>query len=223
MNYMIENDWKPGTKYRVSVDSASVYTIYGLFNAPVSHEFTTREAEEYSTLIFNIKGAPDTASVVVQLLSTSDVPVRSVPAEAGVARIDYVLPGTYYARAFIDNDGDGEWTTGNMLDHRLPEDVYYFPKKINLKKNWDITNDWDLNELPVDMQKPNAIKKNKPKTRESNRNDDEEEDEDEYMYDDMGRPGYDNRNPFDNQRTGRNGNRSGGNAQLRQGAGAVRR
>ena len=220
---MIENDWKPGTKYRVSVDSASVYTIYGLFNAPVSHEFTTREAEEYSTLIFNIKGAPDTASVVVQLLSTSDVPVRSVPAEAGVARIDYVLPGTYYARAFIDNDGDGEWTTGNMLDHRLPEDVYYFPKKINLKKNWDITNDWDLNELPVDMQKPNAIKKNKPKTRESNRNDDEEEDEDEYMYDDMGRPGYDNRNPFDNQRTGRNGNRSGGNTQLRQGAGAVRR
>ena len=49
----------------------------------------------------------------------------------------------------------------------------------------------------------------------NNRDDDEEED-DEYGngYDDMGRPGYDNRNPFDNRSSGRNGR--GGNLQTRQ-------
>lgn len=225
MNYAIDYPWKLGTKYRVTVDSAAVHTIYGLFNKPVKQEFTVRAAEEYSTVIFNLKGLPDSTAIVAQLLNSSDAPVRTVRAVNNVAKFEYVLPGTYYARAWVDNDGDGKWTTGNIQDKRLPEDVYYFPKKINLKKNWDISNDWDLNELAVDMQKPSAIKKNKPKTRDKNANrdrdmDDEEEDEDEYGYDDMGRPGYDNRNPFDNSRNNRGNNR--GNNQLRQGTGIRR-
>ena len=222
MNFRIENDWTPGAKYRVSVDSAAVHTIYGLFNKPLSQEFKVREAEEYSTLIFNITGIPDSASVMVELLNTSDNPVRKARVTGGSVKFEYVLPGTYYARAYVDADGNEEWTTGNMQERMLPEDVYYFPKKINLKKNWDITNDWDLNELPVDMQKPGAIKKNKPKTREAEPRDEEDEDEDD-MYDDMGRPGYDNRNPFDNQRGNRGSNRTNGNNQLRRNEGALRR
>ncbi len=224
MNYSISHDWKMGTKYRLSVDSASVHTVYGLFNKPVKQEFSVRAAEEYSTIIFNLKGVPDSVPVMVQLLSSSDAPVRTVKAVGNVAKFEYILPGTYYARAWIDNDSNGVWTTGNVQEHRLPEDVYYFAKKINLKKNWDVSNDWDLNELAVDMQKPTAIKKNKPKTRDKNQTrdyDDEEEEEDE--YDDMGRPGYDNRNPFDDNRNrGRGTSNRTGNTQMRQ-TGGMRR
>lgn len=211
LNYHIDYDWKLGAKYRLSVDSASVHTVYGLFNKPIKQEFSIRAAEEYSTIIFNLKGVSDTVPVMVQLLNASDAPVRTVKALNGVAKFEYVLPGTYFARAWVDSNDDGLWTTGNMQERRLPEDVFYFPKKINLKKNWDVANDWDLNELAVDMQKPNAIKKNKPKTRDKNQTrdyDDEDEDEDEYGYDDMGRPGYDNRNPYDTSRNRGNNTRS---------------
>lgn len=214
MEYRIEHPWQAGAKYRLTVDSASVHTVYGLFNKPIKQEFSVRAADDYSTLIFNLKGVPDSADVIVEILNSSDAPVRTVKAVNGVARAEYMLAGTYYARAFVDTNGDGKWTTGNLLDRVQPEDVYYFPKKINLKKNWDVSNDWDLNELPVDMQKPKAIKKNKPKTKDKNRrdnnDDDLDEDEEEYDgYNDMGRPGYDNRNPFDGRsqsgRSGRNG------------------
>ncbi|MCM1449856.1 MAG: Ig-like domain-containing protein [Clostridiales bacterium] len=208
LNYTIDYPWEAGEKYRLTVDSASVHSIYGLFNKNISQEISVRPAEDYSTLIFNLKGVPDSASVIVEVLNASDAPLRSVKAINGVARIEYLLSGTYYARAYVDTNGDGKWTTGNMARKLLPEDVYYYPKKINLKKNWDVANDWDLNELPVDMQKPTAIKKNKPKTKERNRDRDEydEEEDDEYGgygYNDMGRPGYDNRNPFDNRSGGR--------------------
>jgi len=214
MNYRIEYPWQAGTKYRLKVDSASVHSIYGIFNKPVNQEISVRPAEEYSTLIFNLKGMPDSARMMVEILNASDVPVRAVEVVDGIARADYMQAGVYYARAYVDVNGDGKWTTGNLNNKIQPEDVYYFPKKINLKKNWDITNDWDLNELPVDMQKPAAIKKNKPKTKEKNQreSDDYDEEEDEYGdgYDgynnDMGRPGYDNRNPFDGRsKSNRNG------------------
>lgn len=211
MEYRIEYPWEAGGKYRLSVDSASVHTVYGLFNKPVVQEISVRPAEEYSTLIFNLKGMPDSARIIVEVLNSSDSPVRAAEAIGGKARIEYLQAGTYYARAYVDANGDGKWTTGDLNAKIQPEDVYYFPKKINLKKNWDITNDWDLNELPVDMQKPLAIKKNKPKTKEKNTRDNEDEDEDEYgdgyngYGNDMGRPGYDNRNPFDNRSGGRQG------------------
>lgn len=225
MSYRIEYPWEAGGKYRLSVDSASVHTVYGLFNKPVVQDISVRPAEDYSTLIFNLKGIPDSARVMVEVLNSSDAPIRSVEAVNGKARIEYLQAGTYFARAYIDANGDGKWTTGNLNAKTQPEDVYYYSKKINLKKNWDVTNDWDLNELPVDMQKPNAIKKNKPKTKEKDRrdeNDDYDEDEDEYGYggygsgygNDMGRPGYDNRNPFDN-RSGRQGRQGTGGMQRR--------
>ncbi len=219
MDYRIDYQWEPGNKYRITVDSASVHTVYGLFNKPIESEISVRKADEYSTLIFNITNLPDSTDVIVEVLNGQDLPVRSVKVVDGVARIEHMLSGSYYVRAFADVNGDGKWTTGDLNARKLPEDVYYFPKKINLKQNWDVANDWDLNELPVDMQKPNAIKKNKPKTkdrRNMNSRDDDEEEDDEYSngYDDMGRPGYDNRNPFDNRSSGRNGR--GGNLQTRQ-------
>ena len=79
-----------------------------------------------------------------------------------------------------------------MADSIQPEDVYYYPKKITLRKNWDIDQEWELTGTPVDLQKPNEIKKNKPKNRDRNAIDDQEYDEDE--YDDEN--GF---NTFDNQ------------------------
>ncbi len=227
MEYRMEYPWEAGGKYRLSVDSATVHTVCGLFNKPVSQDISVRPAEDYSTLIFNLKGIPDSARIMVEVLNSSDVPIRTVEAVGGKARIEFLQAGTYYARAYVDANGDGKWTTGDLKARIQPEDVYYYPRKINLKKNWDVTNDWDLNELAVDMQKPYAIKKNKPKTKEKNpRDTDEYDDEEEDGYgdgygsygngygNDMGRPGYDNRNPFDN-RSGRQGRQGAGGMQRR--------
>ncbi len=98
---------------------------------------------------------------------------------------NFVTPGTYYARAFVDANHNGRWDTGNLADSIQPEDVFYFPKKLNLRKNWDIDQEWALFETAVDMQKPEDIKKNKPKTRDRNNNNRDRDDE-EYYEDDEG-------------------------------------
>lgn len=202
LDYRADYNWQPGQKYRIRVDSLAVTGIYGLWNKPITHEFTTRNLEEYSSLTLNIIGL-DSIPAVAELLSTSDAPVTTTPVIDGVARFSYILPGSYYVRMFIDRNADGIYTNGSLNERRQPEDVYYYPKKINLKKNWDISQTWNIDDIPVDQQKPNEIKKNKPKLRkgEQEKRQTDEDEEDEFGNNPFGGNQYNpnNRNnPFGN-------------------------
>ncbi len=172
--------WEPGTTYRLTLDSLAVHDIYGLFNKKIEQKITTRKLEDYATVTFNLKGV--TTPAVVQLLNTQDAPVASVPVENSKATFNYILPGTYYARIFLDSNQNGKWDHG-AVDSLQPEEVFYLPKKLNLKKNWDIAQEWDIYETPLDKQKPDAIKKNKPKNKNKSDYGNEYDEEDEDYYD----------------------------------------
>lgn len=192
MRLLTEMTWKPKTKYRVTIDSLAVTDIYGNHNRPFVQEVSTHAIEDYAALFFNIGDlGPDSA--IVELLS-SDKPVRLEPVRNGVATFEYVTPGAYYARLFIDRNHNGRWDTGSVADTLQPEDVFYFSKKLNLKKNWDVEQQWNIYETPVDLQKPEDIKKNKPprpkweteeerEKRKKGNNDEEEEEFDPFMND----------------------------------------
>lgn len=182
LDYKIEYSWVPGETYCLSFDSAAVIGIYNEWNKGLRHEFTIKKEEEYSALYFNISG--ETENLIVELLSSSDEPIATSKVIDGTAEFRYLKPGTYFARAFIDKNGNGEYDTGNMGDKLQPEEVYYYPKKLNLKKNWDVEQSWNLFELPLDMQKPHEIKKNKPAKKRGERDTEQlDEDEEDGFYD----------------------------------------
>lgn len=183
-NLMIDYQWTPGMKYRLQIDSLAIADPYGVYNRNLSLEFKVRNADDYSNLTFNVVGLDgDSINAYVEIITSADVPVSKAPVVSGRADINFLLPGTYYARLFIDSNHDGEYTSGSLTEHRQPEDVYYFHKKLNLKKNWDRTETWNILEFAPDLQKPDDIKKNKPKPKpgevpERSTYDEEDEDED---------------------------------------------
>lgn len=189
--------WDAGAKYRLTVDTLAMTSLYGPWNRPFTHEFTVKNPEDYANFKMRLPGT-DSLAVIVELLNSSDAPVYRAIKPAGEAEVNirFIAPGTYYARAIIDANANGKWDTGNPVDSLQPEEVYYFAKKLDLKRNWDIEQTWNIDELPVDAQKPYAIKKNKPKLKRDERAPEDEYDEDEEnIYDSEA-------NPFD--RTGRN-------------------
>lgn len=202
--------WEPGAEYTLSIDSGAIRGVYGEVNKKFEMRFTTHKLEDYSTIRFNIEPVlPDSVGqIVVELLNRNDVPVARRPVIDGTVLFDYLSPSTYYARAFIDSDRNGLWTQGSIADTIQPEEVAYYPKKLNLKKNWDIEQNWNLYELPLDMQKPLDIKKNKPATRNSNRHQDRYPDEDDEEAEDEFGVNYFER---DSRRNGRPGDLQRGN------------
>lgn len=175
----IDYSWVPGAKYKIEIDTLAANTPYNIWNRPFAQELTAAKEEDYSSLRFLIPGT-DSLQLVVELLNGSDNPVAQAIKPVGQESVDlrYLRPGDYYARLYVDANLNGKWDTGNIPDKIQPEDVYYFAKKLSLKKNWDIEQTWMLDELAVDAQKPYAIKKNKPKLKrgETAPQDDEEED-----------------------------------------------
>lgn len=207
LQYYYNYKWQEGTKYKLTVDSAAVTNIYGIENEPLSMEFLTKSTEDYSTvqLTLTLPEGIDNP-VVVELLSTSDKPVASQSlGPDNTVKFEYLAPATYYARAFIDVNGNGTWDTGNVMNHVYPEDTYYYDKKINVRKNWDIQQNWQVDLLPVDKQKPREIVKNKPKLKESEPVAPESDEEEDDFYS----PGYNSVTGSGSSRLTGNGNLSG--------------
>lgn len=201
--------WEYETEYRLTVDSLAATGIYGLQTNPLEHKFKTKGEEDYCVLSFTITNFVDTVPAFVELVSSSDAPVKRLPVVNGSVRFENLAPGKYYARIYEDFDGDGRYTTGDYDSLRQPDVVYYYPKILNIKKNWEKSETWNVFDTAVDLMKPEAIKKNKPEAdkrarnrkRDNNGYDDEE---DEDYFDPT-------RNPFDpNDRGARRGTQSGG-------------
>ena len=100
--------------------------------------------------------------LVVQLLKSSDEPIKFVRAKEGKAVFTFINPDKYYVRAFVDYNGNGIWDTGDYDADLQAEPVYYYPREIECKAKWDVTQQWNLTALPRYRQKPSVITKQKP-------------------------------------------------------------
>lgn len=175
----------PGQKYRFEVDSAAIADIYGNVAKAIKHEFTVKTLDKYTSIDFALN--PAVAGTVVELLDGSDNPVRIAVADStGHVVFRHLTPATYYARLYFDTDGDGKWTTGSVNPPRQPEETAYYPKKIETRANWDVNIDWPIYDTPLDMQKPYAILKNRPKLKKGEKAPGSDEDTEE--TDEWGNP-----------------------------------
>ena len=171
--YELLVDWKPGAEYSFEVDSAAIIDIYGKACKSYKQGIKVKALDDYATLFFDISGYTDSAAVVVQLLDKSDKPVAQSKMESDhTAPFYYVAPGIYYARAFVDRNGNGVWDTGDYDADEQAETVYYYSREIETKAKFDITLSWNLTQQPLNQQKPSALvkKKSDKKRQKKNRN-----------------------------------------------------
>ena len=157
--YELFAEWRPGQKYRITVDSAAFKGIYGGVSEPMTRDMQFRTLEEYAVLYLTIPGVGDNA--IVQLLS-SDKVVKQERSNAGRCAFYFIKPGKYYLRLILDENNNGKWDTGCFEKSLQPEKVYYYPHSLDLRALFEYTqDDWDIN-APLNEQKPLEITKQKP-------------------------------------------------------------
>lgn len=160
--YEILASWEPGAEYELRIDSLCFKGLYGLYNDKDKKSFKIKTLEDYGTLYLNIIGAESHA--IVQLLDGRDQVVREQPVTSQKTCDFYFLqPSTkYYIRLFNDVNNNGKWDTGDFTGKRQPEEVFYFPKVWEMKANFEFEETWDLHAVPLEKQKLDEIKKQKP-------------------------------------------------------------
>lgn len=155
MNYKIEYKWEAEKKYELQIDSAAITDIYGIHNNELSQQFKIKSLDEYSTLAVVME--QHNPKAVIQMLDSKDAVVRELPARTPKTLFEYMKPDDYYLRLFIDENGDGKWTTGDFEKRLQPEEVYYYPYKLTLRANWEFEEKWNHLERPLLEQKPKEL------------------------------------------------------------------
>ena len=163
LSYRLEAVWTPGTEYQLEIDSAAFESIYGIVNDKMKSTLKCKSEDEFGSLVVKIGGLPDSTTAIVQLLDKQDGVVKEARTQDdGSAEFYWLSEGKFYLRAFIDRNGNGIWDSGDFYKALQPEEMFYLPKVIEIKANWDITTEWNLNQARLDRQKPLEITKQKP-------------------------------------------------------------
>ena len=160
--YEILASWEPEKEYQLQIDSAAITGLYGLQTNKVEQTLKVKKLDEYGTLLLNLPGVEQTC--IVELLDSSGKVLRQqAVTPEGTADFYYLAPNTkYYIRLFNDRNGNKLWDTGVFEEGIQPEEVYYFPKVWEMKANFEFEDTWNIHEVPVDKQKLDEIKKQKP-------------------------------------------------------------
>ncbi len=160
--YEILASWEPEKEYQLQIDSAAIIGLYGLHTNKVEQTLKVKKQDEYGTLLLNLPGVEQ--SCIVELMDNSGKVLRQqAVTPEGTADFYYLAPNTkYYIRMFNDRNGNKVWDTGVFEKGIQPEEVYYFPKVWEMKANFEFEETWDVHAVPVDKQKLDEIKKQKP-------------------------------------------------------------
>lgn len=154
-------EWKPNQQYSIEIDSAAFVDIYGVASAAYKQGMAVQSEDAYSSIFVPMTGM-EGKTVVVELITPSNKVDKTVTTNSGTAEFYYVLPGEYYLRAYIDENGNGRWDTGEYETEKQPEPVYYYPGKIVCRAKWDVTQNWNPTQRNRAEQKPGDITQQKP-------------------------------------------------------------
>ena len=155
LQFAIRAKLQPEQDYVLTIDSGAMHDVYGAPNKAFKATCHLRSLDEYSTL--TIRLAQFDPKARIQILDEKDKVVREQPAEPDGAVFKYLEAKSYYVRLYIDQDGNGEWTTGDFALKRQPEQVYYYPKKLTLRANWEFEEVFDHLDPALRNTKPQAL------------------------------------------------------------------
>ncbi|MDE5639866.1 MAG: Ig-like domain-containing protein [Odoribacter sp.] len=151
--YGLKVDWKPEKEYKLVIDSARITDIYGHHNNRLEKKFKVRGVESYGKIILHAKGGE--GQVLLQLYKWENkkadngrqvftIVDEKVVEGAGDVVFDFVNAGKYGIRAVFDENRNGRWDTGLYLKRQQPEKIVYLPGEINVRKNFDIDQEFNL-------------------------------------------------------------------------------
>ena len=155
--YEYKVEWNEDLKYTIKVDSGAAFGLGGVTNKALKKEFKIIGSDKYANLKVITKNSGK--NPIIQLLNDKDEVIREKSEDANGTLFEHLAQGDYYLRLYNDENNDGEWTPGDFKEKRHAEKVFYLNTKVHLRANWDIDQEWDVEAIKLEKQKPETLKK----------------------------------------------------------------
>ena len=98
---------------------------------------STRKETEYGSVRFRFLNVDTSQHAVLQLFQNDEL-VASYPINQNDIQIRRFKPGSYELRILYDENKNSKWDTGSFTPvKKQPEKVFYIPRQLNIRANWD--------------------------------------------------------------------------------------
>ena len=138
LNATVAVNLVPDTSYSIIIPGNTLVDIYGNKNDTLILKTKVNKPSDYGAIKINLKMADDSTQYIVQILSDKDKVVAESVGVMGLHVFPDLVAGTYKVRVIADSNGNTKWDAGNYWQGKQSEPVYYLPKAIELRSNWDI-------------------------------------------------------------------------------------
>lgn len=125
-------------RYRVEMLPGALTDFYENVNDTLSFRANTKQLSDYGTISLQLQNV-ERYPVIVQLINEKFKVVNDhylIKDEA--INFDYIDPGNYFIRVIFDDNSNKIWDTGNFLQNVQPEQIIYYPKRIEVLANWSL-------------------------------------------------------------------------------------
>lgn len=141
--------WKENENYELTFLPGALKDVFNSENDTAKIYFRLKAAAEYGSVLLKLKTDTSNTNYIVQIVNDKDEVIREKnTASSSDLLFDLLNPASYRFRIIYDENKNRWWDTGNYLKHIQPEKIIYYKEKINIRANWDLEQEWQLNQQP---------------------------------------------------------------------------
>ena len=148
LTYSLLFSKKHDESYAIEALPGAFTDFFGATNDTLKMKVQTKKEDEVATFKLNLTASPDMQYPII--LQLTDEKATEVIEELFIekAQTQYLFsnlaPSKYRLRLIEDRNSNGKWDTGDFLQQRQPERVWYFGAVLELRANWEVEEQWEI-------------------------------------------------------------------------------
>jgi hypothetical protein len=131
-------------RYVISIPDSSFIDWNGNHNQKIQMRFSTKSLRDYGVFVIHLKPKQDQPYVFQLLNEKEEILQQHFFSSDTTLTINYLDPATYILKIIFDNNGNKKWDSGNYGYKIQPEKVIYYSQKIQVRANWEVDEEWEI-------------------------------------------------------------------------------
>lgn len=129
-----------GSTQKIIIPKGQIRNKLGQVNDSLIFNLIIDNESDYGNLLFTINDTSfqDNKYILVLEDLTGKEIMRKFSVSREKVEFKYLNEGNYKLRIIIDRNKNNKWDYGDYYNRILPEEIKYFSKTINIRKNWDV-------------------------------------------------------------------------------------
>ena len=140
----IEEKLPQNSKQTIIIPQGIIKNSLNQTNDSLSFSLQIDSESDYGNFFLNINDTLNENMSYILILEDNQGKALNKQFSNNKERITFsnLKEGSYKLRIILDMNKNKEWDYGDYSQSRLPEEILYFPKPINIRKNWDLEETW---------------------------------------------------------------------------------